>query len=232
MSDVDLPLIANSLAAVRAQIEAAEQRAGREPGSVQLLAVSKTKPAEAVEAAFAAGQRMFGENQLQDALPKVTAMAGRGAEWHFIGPVQGNKTRQVAEHFDWVQSIDRDRIVRRLSDHRPEGLAPLNVCIQFNVSGEQSKSGATADELPALCELVAQMPNLSLRGLMAIPAPSTSEADQRAAFAQVRETFENLQARGFAIDTLSMGMSGDIGAAIAEGATMVRVGTAVFGGRP
>jgi len=183
--------------------------------------------------AHAAGQRAFGENYLQEALDKIAALKDRAPdiEWHFIGPIQSNKTRPIAENFAWVHSVDRLKIAQRLSEQRPAALAPLNICIQVNVSGEASKSGCAPQDLPALAHAVAALPGLRLRGLMAIPEPASSEAEQRRPLRQLRELAEQLRAEGLALDTLSMGMSADLAAAIAEGATMVRIGTAIFGER-
>lgn len=220
------------VAAVREAIQAAAQRHGRQAADVSLLAVSKTQPAAAVRAAAAAGQRCFGENYLQEALAKMAELADLDLEWHFIGPLQSNKTRPVAEHFAWVHSVDRLKLAERLSAQRPAGLAPLNVCLQVNISAEASKSGCSLDELPALARAVAALPGLRLRGLMAIPAPAEGLARQRQPFRLLREALERLNAAGMGLDTLSMGMSDDLEAAIAEGATLVRVGSAIFGARP
>ncbi|MEM7406648.1 MAG: YggS family pyridoxal phosphate-dependent enzyme [Pseudomonadota bacterium] len=220
-----------NLASVEARLRAAERSAGRLSGSVSLLAVSKTRPPEDVAAAAAAGQMAFGENQLQDALTKIEAPLPAGLEWHFIGPVQSNKTRAIASHFAWVHSIDRLKIAERLSDQRPPHLPPLQCCVQFNVSAEGSKSGVTTDQLPDLAAAVAALPRMRLRGLMAIPAPADDPDEQRAAFAAVRHALETLKSGGLALDTLSMGMTDDMEAAVAEGATMVRIGTAIFGRR-
>ena len=221
--------------AVWERIAAAEAAAHRSAGSVRLLAVSKTFPAQAVAEAAGCGLAAFGENYVQEGVDKIAALRAShptlALEWHFIGPLQSNKTRPVSEHFDWVQSIDRARIAERLSTQRPDSLPPLNVLVQVNVSGEASKSGVAPDELPALAREVAQLPNLRLRGLMAIPEPTTDVAAQRAAFARVRALFDALRAEGLTLDTLSMGMSGDLAPAIAEGATIVRVGSAIFGKR-
>ncbi len=214
-----------------ARIERAAVAAGRSADEVSLLAVSKTWPAEAVRGAAAAGQRAFGENYVQEGVAKVEALADLGLQWHFIGPLQSNKTRLVANHFAWVHSIDRLRIAERLSEQRDVHLPPLQVCVQVNVSGEDSKSGVSPDELPALARAVAALPRLRLRGLMAIPEPTSDTALQRRRFAQVRQLRDQLVGEGLALDTLSMGMSDDLEAAIAEGATMVRVGTAIFGAR-
>jgi pyridoxal phosphate enzyme (YggS family) len=221
------------LDAVRDRIAAACARAGRRPESVRLVAVSKTFPAAAVREAAQAGQRDFGENYAQEGVQKVTDLQDLGLDlaWHFIGPLQSNKTRLVAERFEWVHSLERDRIAARLSEQRGPRQAPLQVCIQVNVSGEGSKSGIAPDALHALAEAVVKLPRLKLRGLMAVPEPTGDQALQRRRFAQLRELLEKLNQRGYALDTLSMGMSADLEAAIMEGATMVRIGTAIFGER-
>ncbi|ACR02295.1 MULTISPECIES: YggS family pyridoxal phosphate-dependent enzyme [Thauera] len=223
--------IAARLDAVRARIAAAARHAGRDPADVKLLAVSKTWPAEAVREAAAAGQRAFGENYVQEGVDKVEALRALGLEWHFIGPLQSNKTRPVANAFDWVHGIDRLKIAERLSAQRDVHLPPLDVCIQVNVSGEDSKSGVAPDEAGALAHAVAALPRLRLRGLMCIPEPSADEAVLRARFAVLRGLHDELRAAGLALDTLSMGMSHDLEPAIAEGANIVRVGTAIFGER-
>lgn len=227
--------IAQHLQHVQQQIAQAAGQAGRVPSSVQLLAVSKTFGPEAVAEAVAAGQRAFGENYLQEALDKIAALPAlvpdTPLQWHFIGPIQSNKTRPIAEHFDWVHSVDRLKIAQRLSEQRPEELGPLNICLQVNISAEASKSGLSPEELPEVAAQVAQLPRLRLRGLMAIPAPSDEMKQQRAAFAAVRGLYEQLRAGGLPMDTLSMGMSADLEAAVAEGATIVRVGSAIFGAR-
>ena len=205
--------------------------AGRDPAMVRLLAVSKTWPADSVREAAAAGQRAFGENYVQEGAAKVDELAGLGLEWHFIGPLQSNKTRLVANRFSWVHSIDRLKIAERLSEQRDVHLPPLEVCIQVNVSGEASKSGVAPPDLPELARAVAALPRLRLRGLMAIPEPPPDVALQRARFASLRAMRDELNAAGLALDTLSMGMSDDLEAAIAEGSTLVRVGTAIFGSR-
>jgi len=210
---------------------AAAEASGLAADSVTLLAVSKTRSAADVRAAVAAGQRAFGENQLQDAQPKIAALGNADLEWHFIGPIQSNKTRAIAEQFSWVHSVDRVKIAKRLSEQRPAGLPPLNVCIQYNVSGEQSKAGITGAELAAVASEISALPRLKLRGLMAIPAPNPNYLEQRAVFALVREALAQLTAHGYQLDTLSMGMTDDMEAAIAEGATMIRIGTAIFGAR-
>ncbi|HBO1684974.1 TPA: YggS family pyridoxal phosphate-dependent enzyme [Pseudomonas aeruginosa] len=220
--------IAENIAKVAARIREAAQAAGRDPATVGLLAVSKAKPAAAVREAHAAGLRDFGENYLQEALGKQAELADLPLNWHFIGPIQSNKTRPIAEHFQWVHSVDRLKIAQRLSEQRPAGLPPLNVCLQVNVSGEASKSGCAPEDLPALAEAVKQLPNLRLRGLMAIPDPTAERAAQHAAFARLRELLLDLN---LGLDTLSMGMSDDLEAAIGEGATWVRIGTALFGAR-
>lgn len=223
--------IATNLQAVQTRISTAARAAGRPPESISLLAVSKTWPLASVIDAAAAGQRAFGENYVQEGVDKASATVDRNLDWHFIGPLQSNKTRPVAEHFAWVHSIDRLKIAERLSAQRPADLPPLQVCVQVNVSGEASKSGCHPDEALALCQAVAALPRLTLRGLMAIPEPADDEAGQRAPFRQLREIFETIRAAGLPLDTLSMGMSHDLEAAIAEGATIVRIGTAIFGER-
>jgi PLP dependent protein len=222
-----------NLQAVKQRIAAACVQAGRDPGNVHLLAVSKTWPESAVRAAAGAGQNAFGESYVQEALPKMVALADLGLEWHFIGPLQSNKTRPVAENFAWVHSIERLKIAERLSAQRPAHLPPLNVCVEVNVSGETSKSGCTLAEAPALCRAVAALPHLKLRGLMAIPEPSVDEksALARRHFGEMRALYDALKTEGLPLDTLSMGMSHDLEAAIMEGATIVRVGTAIFGER-
>ena len=224
------PISAN-LQAVHARIAAAARAAGRDEKDVSLLAVSKTWPAECVRLAAAAGQHAFGENYVQEGVAKVAELESLGLAWHFIGPLQSNKTRPVAESFDWVHSVERMKIAERLSEQRPAGKSPLNVCLQVNVSGEASKSGCAPAEAVALAKAIAALPNLRLRGLMCIPEPAEDVEAQRRPFRQLRELYEQLRAEGLPLDTLSMGMSHDIEAAIAEGATMVRVGTAIFGER-
>lgn len=224
-------VIGDNLQAVRARIAAAAIAAGRDPASAGLLAVSKTFGAEAVMAARAAGQRAFGESYVQEAVDKIATVADPGIEWHFIGPLQSNKTRLVAEHFDWVHSVSSLRIARRLSEQRPASRGPMSICLQVNVSGEATKAGVSEAELPALASEVATLPGLRLRGLMCIPAPAEGFAAQRAPFAELARMQQRLLAAGMAFDTLSMGMSDDLEAAIAEGATWVRVGNAIFGSR-
>jgi pyridoxal phosphate enzyme (YggS family) len=223
--------IAIKLQAVQEQIIAAAKKAGRAPENVMLLAVSKTKPLADILEAAEAGQRAFGENYVQEGADKIIAAVDQHLEWHFIGPLQSNKTRLVAEHFDWVHSIERLKIAERLSAQRPSNLPPLQVCVQVNVSGEASKSGCAPEEAEALCLSIATLPNLQLRGLMAIPEPAEGNEAQRRPFRQLREIFEKIRAAGLPLDTLSMGMTHDLDAAIAEGATMVRIGTAIFGER-
>lgn len=221
-----------NLQAVRERIDQACRKAGRNPTSVSLLAVSKTFPAESVASLATAGQRAFGENYVQEGCGKVEALASLKLEWHFIGPLQSNKSRLVAQHFDWVHSIDRLKIAQRLSEQRAAHHDPLNVCIQVNVSGEASKSGAAPESVESLALAVAALPRLRLRGLMAIPEPSDDVAVLRSRFAQLRNLRDSLnEDHGLALDTLSMGMSSDLDIAIAEGATLVRVGTAIFGTR-
>ena len=227
--------ISENLQVVQHRIATSAQAAGRDPSSIALLAVSKTFAAQAVLTAAQAGQRAFGENYVQEAIDKISATREINAdlqlEWHFIGPIQSNKTRQIAEHFDWVHSVDRLKIAQRLSEQRPADMAPLQICLQVNVSGEATKSGLEPDALLELARAVNTLPNLRLRGLMAIPEPTEDVEQQRAAFAKLRLMQNDLQAVGIPTDTLSMGMSADMDAAIAEGATIVRIGTAIFGGR-
>jgi pyridoxal phosphate enzyme (YggS family) len=220
--------IADNIAQVSSRIRAAALAARRDEHSVQLLAVSKTKPAQALREAYAAGLRDFGENYLQEALGKQLELVDLPLIWHFIGPIQSNKTRAIAEHFAWVHSVDRLKIAQRLSEQRPADLPPLNICIQVNVSGEASKSGCTPADLPALAKAISELPRLELRGLMAIPEPTDDRAEQDAAFAAVQSLQASLN---LPLDTLSMGMSHDLESAIAQGATWVRIGTALFGAR-
>ncbi|HOP18272.1 MAG TPA: YggS family pyridoxal phosphate-dependent enzyme [Gammaproteobacteria bacterium] len=216
---------------VRERIRRAAMAASRPPDEIMLLAVSKTKPASDVAAAYGAGQRAFGENYLQDALPKIRALADNDIEWHFIGRLQGNKTADISRHFSWVHGIDSLKHARQLSTHRPADLPPLQVCIQVNLSGEDSKGGVIPIDLNALATEVARLPRLRLRGLMTMPDPNADTARRDAAFAGLRGLLESLRAAGLDVDTLSMGMSGDMEAAIREGATIVRVGTDIFGAR-
>ena len=222
-------MIADRLNDVLSQIRQAETAYHRKPGSVLLLAVSKTKPAADIAAAYQAGQRHFGESYSQEALKKQQALGAYDITWHFIGPVQSNKTKALAAHFAWVHSVDSLKIAQRLSEQRPGLLPPLNICLQVNVSGEQSKSGITLSELPQLCEQVAALPNIKLRGVMAIPMPVEDFELQRLPYKTLYQTVAKLGA--IKLDTLSFGMSGDLNAAIAEGSTIVRVGTALFGTR-
>ncbi|TXF12657.1 YggS family pyridoxal phosphate-dependent enzyme [Pelomicrobium methylotrophicum] len=223
--------IGNRLQAVAERIRRAAEAAGRAAQDIQLVAVSKTCPPEAVREAHRAGQRAFGESYVQEALEKMDALADLPLEWHFIGPIQSNKTGPIARRFAWVHGVDRDKIARRLADARPPEAPPLNICIQVNVSGEASKSGVAPDEVLALARTIISLPRLKLRGLMAIPRPTDDEAEQRRQFRTLRTIRDELEAHGIATDTLSMGMSDDLEAAIAEGATLVRVGTAIFGAR-
>lgn len=228
--------IAGNLAAVLQAVKSASLAAGRPPAAVRLVAVSKTFPAAAIRAAAAAGQRAFGENYLQEALGKIGGLQDLGLEWHFIGPVQSNKTREIAAHFDWVHGVERLKIAERLSAQRRQTLPPLDVCVQVNVSGEASKSGCAPAEAPALCAAVAALPRLRLRGLMTIPEAAETAEQARPAFRALRQLHQAIRDAGAVdpalFDTLSMGMSGDFQAAIAEGATLVRIGSAIFGARP
>lgn len=223
--------IPQNLQAVKSRIDAAARACGRDPQSVRLLAVSKTHAPARVREACAAGQRAFGENYVQEALDKMAALADLPLEWHLVGPLQSNKTRAVAERFDWVHTVDREKVARRLSEQRPAAMAPLQVLVQVNVSGEASKSGVSPREAAALARAVSGMPRLRLRGLMAVPEPTPEAGLQRARFRALRELQESLRRDGLALDTLSMGMSDDMEAAITEGSTMVRIGTAIFGER-
>jgi pyridoxal phosphate enzyme (YggS family) len=225
--------VIGNLNTVLNRITDASLHAGRPVDSVTLLAVSKTFPASAVRNAFDAGCRQFGENYVQEALDKIATLADLRSQitWHLIGPLQSNKTRPVAEAVDWVHSVDRLKIAQRLSEQRPAHLPPLQVCLQVNISGEASKSGLVPADVPAVAQAVAALPRLRLRGLMAIPEPAADAAAQRAPHRALRQLLEALNAQGLALDTLSMGMSADLEAAVAEGATIVRVGTAIFGGR-
>lgn len=220
--------IADNIGQVSQRIRAAADAVQRDASSIHLLAVSKTKPAQAVREAYAAGMRDFGENYLQEALGKQAELTDLPLSWHFIGPIQSNKTRAIAENFAWVHSVDRLKIAQRLSEQRPADLPPLNICIQVNVSGEASKSGCTPADLPALADAINALPRLKLRGLMAIPEPTEDRTEQDAAFVAVRDLQNSLN---LPLDTLSMGMSHDLESAIAQGATWVRIGTALFGAR-
>ncbi len=223
--------ILSNLQATREAIAEAARAAHRNVAEVRLLAVSKTFPASAVREAYQAGQVAFGENYLQEALEKIDVLRDLPLEWHFIGPIQSNKTRAIAENFDWVHSVDRLKVAERLSEQRPRHLPPLNFCLQVNVSGEASKSGVAPEKVEQLALEVVRLPHLKLRGLMTIPAPATSAAEQRVPFAQMHALLVQLNNQGMALDTLSMGMSYDYPAAILEGATIVRIGTAIFGSR-
>ena len=222
-----------SLGVIRRRIAAAERRYGRPPGSVTLLAVSKTRPAEDIKEVARIGQRAFGESYGQEALGKIAALDDLPLElqWHFIGPIQANKTRAIAEHFHWVQSVDRLKVARRLSDQRPDELGPLNVCIQVNISGEAGKAGTSVADAAELARAISSLRRLRLRGLMTLPAPSSDFDLQRQPFRELHELLGELNNLGLNLDTLSMGMTQDLEAAIAEGATMVRIGTGIFGPR-
>ena len=223
--------IRKNLKTLQDEIIVIEKQFAKKANSVRLLAVSKSQNIEKIKQAIAAGQRCFGENYIQEAITKINNLSDYDLEWHFIGPIQANKTRLIATHFSWVQSVDRTKIAQRLNDQRPQRLPPLNICIQINISAESTKSGVPLAELPLLARFIDDLPQLKLRGLMAIPEPSTSEQQQRASFKELRLAYENLKNLGFDLDTLSMGMSQDYRAAIAEGSTMVRLGTMIFGER-
>ena len=223
--------LVEKLQQIMMRISDAEREFSRVSGSVKLLAVSKTFPAEALRSVAALGVNEFGENYLQEALDKQRQLADLAICWHFIGPLQSNKSRAVAENFAWLHSLDRLKLASRLAEQRPASLAPLNVCIQVNISGEQSKSGVKPQDVEALAAKIVELPNLKLRGLMALPAPSKDFSEQRQAFSAIREVYEKLLSTGYPVDTLSMGMSADLEAAIAEGATIVRIGSALFGTR-
>ncbi len=224
--------IAEKLCIVREQINSAAVNNHRNPEEVTLLAVSKTRPSEDLRAAYAEGQRDFGENYLQESLDKIAELNDLEICWHFIGPLQSNKTRAVAENFDWMHTVDRLKIAKRLSEQRPATLSPLNICLQVNISEEASKSGCTPADLPELAAAVAKLPGIQLRGLMAIPKATDNPDEQHQAFQAMKKLQQQLQPLHPQLDTLSMGMSGDMDAAIAEGSTMVRIGTAIFGARP
>ena len=223
--------IASNLQAVRAGMIAASVAAGRAANDISLLVVSKTFPAAALREACQAGQTRFAESYVQEAMDKIAQLHGLPIEWHFIGPIQSNKTRLIAEHFAWVHSVDRLKIAERLSAQRPVHLPPLQLCLQVNISNEASKSGVTPDQVSDLAQEIVKLPNVTLRGLMAVPAPGDDVSVQRASFAQLRELQDQLNRQGLQLDTLSMGMSDDFAVAITEGATMVRVGSAIFGKR-
>ncbi|HIB85284.1 MAG TPA: YggS family pyridoxal phosphate-dependent enzyme [Chromatiaceae bacterium] len=224
-------LIDQNLRSIKQRIEAAEAAAGRQKNSVKLLAVSKKQPIEAILQAYDAGQRSFGESYLQESLEKIMALADHAIEWHFIGPIQSNKTHGIAAHFSWVHSVSHLKQAIRLSDQRPPELGNLNLCLQLNISGETSKSGASADELPGLASEIAALPRLSVRGLMTIPRYSDAPNQQRQQCADTQRLYQSLQTQHPQLDTLSMGMSGDMEIAIEQGATIVRIGTALFGSR-
>jgi len=223
--------IANNLANVQQRIASAAENAQRDPQTIALLAVSKTKPIEMIEEAYAAGQRCFGENYLQDALPKIEALAELDIEWHYIGRIQSNKTRPIAENFAWVHAIDSVKHAQRLNEQRPDNLPPLNCCIQLNLSGEDSKGGIQPDTLIEIATAFNDLPHCRLRGLMTMPDPDSSAEQQQAVFHQLADCLSELSNLGFSVDTLSMGMSGDLEMAITEGSTMVRIGTDIFGAR-
>jgi pyridoxal phosphate enzyme (YggS family) len=223
--------IAENYSSIGQQIKLATQKAGRDANAVTLLAVSKTRTAEDIRGLYQLGQRQFGENYTQEALEKIAALSDLPIIWHFIGPIQSNKSRSIAEHFDWVHSVDRLKIAKRLSEQRPSHLPALNICVQVNISHELSKSGCLPEAAEALLNQIAELPNLSLRGLMAIPAATTDKTEQHQALASMKLLFETLQKKHPSLDTLSMGMSNDMEIAIQEGATMVRIGTALFGPR-
>lgn len=223
--------ITQNIETVRAEIARHARTAGRDPAAIRLVAVSKTRPAEDIASARDAGQSDFGENYLQEALPKIAALDGRGIRWHFIGRVQSNKTRELAMHFDWVQTVDRERIALRLCEQRPPDLPPLNICLQVNIDREPQKAGIDPDDVAGVAHAVSALPRLRLRGLMAIPAATEDHARQRDSFLRLRALHDRLVDSGIPLDTLSMGMSGDLRAAIDAGSTMVRVGTAIFGQR-
>jgi len=220
-----------NLITIHRKIREYEDLYSRPPGSVRLLGASKDQPMERVKAAISAGQRIFGENYLQEALPKIALFANENLEWHFIGTIQSNKTKKIAEHFDWVQTVNSEQIAQRLNDQRPLHLPPLNICIEVNISHEASKSGIDATNLLSLAKFFSKLSRLKLRGLMAVPQHADSFNEQKMEFHKLRVLFDELNAKGFGLDTLSMGMSNDMEAAIAEGSTMIRIGTAFFGQR-
>ncbi len=223
--------IESKLNQIKNQIQQTAKTHGREPKSIQLLAVSKKKPASDIRAAYLAGQKSFGENYLQEATDKIQQLSDLDISWHFIGAIQSNKTKQIASSFDWVHCVDRQKIAQRLSDQRPSNLPKLNVCIQVNLDQQASKAGVALTEVASLAMAIKDLPRVNFRGLMSIPAPRQNFDLQRAAFARLRDCLDSLQRLNIGCDTLSMGMSGDMDAAIAEGSTMVRIGTALFGGR-
>ncbi len=221
----------DNISKVLRRVRLSAEKSQRQASDIVVLAVSKTRPPEDIRTAHAAGLREFGESYLQEAVAKIEQLQDLDLVWHFVGPIQSNKTRAIAAHFDWVHSVDRLKIARRLSEQRPAEMPPLNICLQVNISAEESKSGVDLQQLPQLAREVAALPRLELRGLMAIPAPSEDFAQQRQAFATLRHALEGLRDVAPHMDTLSMGMSGDLEAAIAEGSTLIRVGTAIFGPR-
>ena len=228
MSNVN---IAKNIARLLDRVRLAAQKSQRSPKDICIVAASKTRSAAVIQSAYESGIQNFGENYLQEALEKIAVLGDLDLVWHFIGPIQSNKTRAIAENFNWVHSVERLKIARRLSEQRPQGLAPLQVCLQVNISGEASKSGVSPQQLPALVEEVMKLPRIELRGLMAIPAATSDEQQQRLAFARMHELMTQLQASAPLLDTLSMGMSADLEAAIAQGSTLIRVGTDIFGPR-
>ena len=231
MNDTQATDIVSALQKVQQDIRTQELRHGRDPGSVQLLAVSKRKPLAAIQAAMQAGQRAFGENYVDEGVEKILALDDASVEWHFIGAIQSRKTASIAEHFQWAHGVDRLKVARRLSEQRPEGMTSLNICLQVNTDNEAGKAGVEFDAVAQLADECAELPGIKLRGLMAIPAPRSDFEQQREVFARLRECLQSLQTRHPGMDTLSMGMSADMEAAIAEGATLVRIGTAIFGQR-
>lgn len=231
MRSMNRQQLTDNIAKVRLRVRESAEKCQRRESDILLLAVSKTRPAPTLRLAAECGLSDFGENYLQEALDKISQLRDLDLIWHFIGPIQSNKTRAIAEHFDWVHSVDREKIARRLSEQRPAGLPPLNICLQVNVSGEASKAGVSAADLPALADAVSELPGIRLRGLMTIPEPTADRGRQQASFRALRHLLQSLQARLPMLDTLSMGMSADLEAAIAEGATIVRVGSDIFGPR-
>ena len=231
MNDTQATDIVSALQKVQQDIRTQELRHGRDPGSVQLLAVSKRKPLAAIQAAMQAGQRAFGENYVDEGVEKILALDDASVEWHFIGAIQSRKTASIAEHFQWAHGVDRLKVARRLSEQRPEGMTSLNICLQVNTDNEAGKAGVEFDAVAQLADECAELPGIKLRGLMAIPAPRSDFEQQREVFARLRECLQSLQTRHPGMDTLSMGMSADMEAAIAEGATLVRIGTAIVGQR-
>lgn len=231
MNDTQPSDIVSALQKVRQDISTHEQRHGRPQGSVHLLAVSKRKPLSAIRAAMQAGQQAFGENYVDEGVEKILALADADLEWHFIGAIQSRKTASIARHFQWAHGVDRLKVARRLSEQRPQGMPPLNICLQVNTDNETGKAGVEFSEVAQLADACAELPGLALRGLMAIPAPRSDFDEQRKVFARMQDCLESLQHQHPEMDTLSMGMSGDMEAAIAEGSTLVRIGTAIFGKR-